>query len=465
MNKKQIWVLSIIGLSLVIGLTIWKIFPEKTTNPTPETHPIALPEEVPVAPEPKADPTKPQIPDPQELLQKLSDNILNLTAFSVDVKITLEVKSPDLDDTTINDYTISVKRPNTYAQKLHKQETGISLASDGEQLRIYSGPSNQQLIIEAPSSIADIFSEGGPGEVFGGGDDALFYWMISDDPYADLTENNEVLRYIDTESLNDESTYHLEIGDGELSMDLWLLEESSLLPKKMFMDMSTALMGEGNLLASAKDAYAHLIVEFSNWNTSPTFSTSTFALNVPSDTDTVEIDNINELIADTGIGEENAPFPIEDIESEALSLTGKKAPPFKLPLLKGETASIKPSSTGKPILLNFWATWCESCQEALPTLQSLSDQYSDSEILFYSINIGESKEQIEKFFEVKSLSLTTLLDSDYSVARKYKVESIPQVVIIDSQGIIQNVKIGISSSWKEEVETQIKKVLEESKNA
>ena len=136
---------------------------------------------------------------------------------------------------------------------------------------------------------------------------------------------------------------------------------------------------------------------------------------------------------------------------------GEPAPDFQLENLAGQSISIS-DLQGKPVLLNFWATWCSPCRAEMPYLQQIYEEWSDKGLVLLAIDIGEGPSQIKEFLEANNLSLPVLLDSDKSVAQKYNIWGIPTTFFIDKDGIIQ-VKIIGAFPNKTAIEKNLNKIM------
>ncbi len=117
------------------------------------------------------------------------------------------------------------------------------------------------------------------------------------------------------------------------------------------------------------------------------------------------------------------------------------APDFQLQNLDGQDISLS-DLQGKPVLINFWATWCRPCVFEMPYLQQIYEEWSGRGLVLLTINIGESPPRIKEFLEAYNLSLPVLLDTKKNVARKYNITGIPTTFFIDKDGIIQERIVG-----------------------
>lgn len=138
-------------------------------------------------------------------------------------------------------------------------------------------------------------------------------------------------------------------------------------------------------------------------------------------------------------------------------LTGKMAPDFTLPQLNGESVSLASHRGKDVVVLDFWASWCPPCRDGLPVLDKLSRDYSGKGVVIYAVNIRESKGLLTEFANLNKLSLPMLLDDTGVIADDYGVQGIPQTVIIDRNGRIQKIHVGVSF-WG--FETELKEDIE-----
>lgn len=135
---------------------------------------------------------------------------------------------------------------------------------------------------------------------------------------------------------------------------------------------------------------------------------------------------------------------------------GNLAPDFSL------GASDQPGSLsglrGKPVILNFWATWCNPCRLEMPFLQEVYKANSDKGLVMLAINLQESPNTVSNFMRSNNLSIPVVFDISGDIARKYKIGPIPVTYFIDKSGIIRAVKIGAFLN-KAEIESNVNKIL------
>ncbi len=138
---------------------------------------------------------------------------------------------------------------------------------------------------------------------------------------------------------------------------------------------------------------------------------------------------------------------------------GDLAPGFGLQNLAGQMVAL-PDFRGKPVLRNFWATWCPPCREEMPLLQEVFQDkaLADKGLVVLTVDLGESPATVEAFMKSNGYSFPVLLDTQQIVANTYNVRGIPTTFFIDKDGIIREVRIGAFAN-KTQVIMSLRKVL------
>ena len=136
---------------------------------------------------------------------------------------------------------------------------------------------------------------------------------------------------------------------------------------------------------------------------------------------------------------------------------GDLAPDFQLQNLDGQTISLG-NLRGKPVLINFWATWCGPCRGEMPYIQEIYEEWTNKGLVVLTINMGESSSKAEEFRQSYNLSFTVLLDAKQDVAQKYNIQYIPTTFFLDKDGIIQDKVIGAFQN-KTQIENKLSKIM------
>ncbi len=115
-------------------------------------------------------------------------------------------------------------------------------------------------------------------------------------------------------------------------------------------------------------------------------------------------------------------------------LIGKPAPTFQLLDLNGNPVSLD-TGAGQPVVLNFWATWCQPCIVEHPVLVAAARKHS-GRVKFLGVIYQDDSAAIRAFVESRGSWGPSLIDSRSEVAVAYGVYGAPETFFIDSSGTI-----------------------------
>jgi thiol-disulfide isomerase/thioredoxin len=115
------------------------------------------------------------------------------------------------------------------------------------------------------------------------------------------------------------------------------------------------------------------------------------------------------------------------------------APDFEWNAPDGSTKKLS-DLRGKPVVVTFWATWCQPCRQEMPAMQRVA---GDNSATFLAVDLLENGSRVRGFMDSLALDrLLPLLDLDGAVTRKYSVLELPQTFFIDAQGVIRHIEHG-----------------------
>jgi cytochrome c biogenesis protein CcmG/thiol:disulfide interchange protein DsbE len=138
---------------------------------------------------------------------------------------------------------------------------------------------------------------------------------------------------------------------------------------------------------------------------------------------------------------------------------GSLAPDFTLQTIDGQAIALSDFATDeKPVVLNFWATWCPPCRVEMPYFQNASRLY-DGEVAILGLNQAESAETMAAYARDHGLTYLLLVDRDMKVNNLYGVLNLPTTIFIDRNGIVREVLIGTISQAV--LEDRIEELLEQ----
>jgi peroxiredoxin len=121
---------------------------------------------------------------------------------------------------------------------------------------------------------------------------------------------------------------------------------------------------------------------------------------------------------------------------------GQAAPNFELRDAAGRVVALR-SLRGRPVLINFWATWCTPCAKELPALEKLSREMG-VRLAVVAVSVDSDWAPVRKFF-ASGTDLHVLLDKDKTVAKRFGTEKFPETFLIDSSGRL--VQLFYQAEW------------------
>ncbi len=127
-------------------------------------------------------------------------------------------------------------------------------------------------------------------------------------------------------------------------------------------------------------------------------------------------------------------------------LEGYKAPSFSLKALDGKTYRLS-GARNKPLVLNFWASWCGPCRLEAPALVKMYQTHKD-QVDFYAVNLTSQDrlEEAKAFVKGYGLPFPILLDEKGDVAKRYQLQGIPTTFFVDASGVIRYKILGSANA-------------------
>jgi peroxiredoxin len=133
----------------------------------------------------------------------------------------------------------------------------------------------------------------------------------------------------------------------------------------------------------------------------------------------------------------------------------RMAPPFAVTTTDGQKISLD-DLQGKVVLLDFWATWCAPCREALPHLKNVAERFHGEPLVILSVSLDSDELKWKEFITQNEMNWLQYRDGGFegSVAKLFGVKAIPHTFTIDADGVLQDEHIGDAS-----IEGKLKKLI------
>jgi thiol-disulfide isomerase/thioredoxin len=114
---------------------------------------------------------------------------------------------------------------------------------------------------------------------------------------------------------------------------------------------------------------------------------------------------------------------------------GSKAPSVSVHDLDGKPVDLGQYIGKKPVLLEFWATWCELCEELLPRVEAAHKEFGDA-VVFLGVNVtvNQTPERVRRYLGSHHPPFRTLYDDQGTSIRAYQVPTTSYVVVVDTGG-------------------------------
>jgi cytochrome c biogenesis protein CcmG, thiol:disulfide interchange protein DsbE len=122
------------------------------------------------------------------------------------------------------------------------------------------------------------------------------------------------------------------------------------------------------------------------------------------------------------------------VRAPSVDVEPRPAPDFELKLYSGETVRLSDFKGDKPVVINFWASWCPPCREEAPALAEAAARF-EGEVVFLGIVINDSQAAAEAFMDEFGITYGNGPD-DSNIARAYRLTGIPETFWIDKKGRI-----------------------------
>jgi thiol-disulfide isomerase/thioredoxin len=141
--------------------------------------------------------------------------------------------------------------------------------------------------------------------------------------------------------------------------------------------------------------------------------------------------------------------------SEPELARARMAPPFAVDTLDGQHISLD-DLTGKVVLIDFWATWCGPCREAMPHMREIAKKFQGQPLLVLSVSLDSDEQKWKDFIAKNGMTWLQYRDGGFtgSIANLFDVKAIPHTFTIDADGVLQDEHIGDAS-----IEGKLKKLV------
>ncbi len=143
---------------------------------------------------------------------------------------------------------------------------------------------------------------------------------------------------------------------------------------------------------------------------------------------------------------------------------GDTPPAIDLPDLEGRTVDLS-KLVGSVVVIDFWASWCGPCKDAMPVLDELQKRYTKDGVTVIGVSIDSSAKKMNRFLESRPVTFRVVHDRKLAVASKYEPPEMPSTFFIARDGKLHHIHAGFEDGDAKKLESQIQKLLKEAKPA
>ena len=103
------------------------------------------------------------------------------------------------------------------------------------------------------------------------------------------------------------------------------------------------------------------------------------------------------------------------------------------------------SLRGRPVVLDFWATWCGPCQATSPIVNAVAQRYKDKGLAVVGVNTSDEDGLAARYVKKKGLGFPIVYDENNTIAKQYGVSNLPTLIVVSKTGKIVAVRRGVTS--------------------
>jgi thiol-disulfide isomerase/thioredoxin len=369
-------------------------------------------------------------PEAKALLNQVRDAYSKLKSLELAGNLEFAIDVAGEQKSYGSDFTAMFTAPNKFR---HEMKDDVLLISDGVKAYVFNSGVGAYTVGDIEKGSRDIDKLPSPTVELLNTQNPSLELALCDDVGKVLTEGKSNISATKVKVDNqDDPALTFAMEDQQITA---VIDPETRLIKQWLVDMSKALAAKG-----ATDVKKALItITYTQISPDSTIVDTQYAFTPPQEAKVAKAEDF---------GKQDA----------AMELVGKPAPDFKLKGMDGKEVTLA-SLKGNVVVLDFWATWCGPCVAGFPHIDELAKKYAAKGVKVYGMNQKEDKETIDNFLKEKSLTVPVLLDAG-DIADKYKVQGIPQTVIIGKDGLIKKIHIGYGpgeeNEWDKEVQDALK---------
>lgn len=320
---------------------------------------------------------------------------------------------------------LALRRPKDLSLNLSSNDFNIFFVADEKELNTYIPSFGKYTVEEGDLEPAAVVERAGYPPI----DSAMIILaeLVKGKPFSALMTETSSITHEGVEEIDGVQCDRIRITTPDSAWDLWIDTGNRPLIRKVETDTAEFVT---QLKEQGIDMKLTVTMALDEWKLDDAPDTL-FAFNPPADAQKVDS------------------FTPPRALSPAEQMVGEIAPPFSVDLMDGGRFEIANKGPNDVVILDFWATWCGPCRGAMPILSKVSKEFASQGVRLFAMNLREETSDIKKFLQSQRIDVTVGMDREGAIATKYRVEGIPQTVIIGQDGTIQVVHVGLLPNLEE----------------
>lgn len=373
----------------------------------------------------------------EETLRQMTDYYGKLPAFSCKLDAVFDMEVQQQKNKAVTKVTVRFQRPNKVAFIVDEGMMGLTTVTNGKQAVQYLPAMKRYMVREAPADLAALFDFDVPTPITMLGMNGDWIPTSGEALFKNMMSGVTGSKYLGIEKVGKVDCHHCKFMQEDFDWEIWIEASKTPLVRKLSPDLLKQLAAAGAQIEGAKINYT---VNFSDWNVAPKFTDADFEFTPPKG-----VQRVDNLFAQP----EEPPHP----------LLGQAAPAFATQDLEGHPIDLKKNLGKNVIMLDFWATWCGPCVQAMPQVDAVAKQFAPQGLVFYAVNAGEEPAAIKEFLASSKMEVPVALDQKGEIGPLYGVEGIPQTVLIGKDGKVQAMHVGYNSQLGKVLAKEIEALL------
>ena len=137
---------------------------------------------------------------------------------------------------------------------------------------------------------------------------------------------------------------------------------------------------------------------------------------------------------------------------------GETPPAVTLETLKGDSVALSQWIGKKPVIVEFWATWCPICAELLPRMEAAQKKFGDrAEFLVVAVAVNQSKNSVRRLLESHPMPFTFLWDGNGAAVRAFQAPSTSYIAVLDGNGRVVYTGVGADQNIEAAMQTALRR--------